>query len=104
VVNLPRPDVVIFIGVYRLYTAVIAKSQDLHFSQFTEIPFLRNPALTEMFNGKARLHSIYRNQWKNIAGTQGSLPYITTGVSGVVKLKGYCMNDPETWTGQVALV
>jgi type IX secretion system PorP/SprF family membrane protein len=41
-------------------------SQDINFSQYQEIPILRNPSLTGVFNGDIRLIAGYRNQWVTV--------------------------------------
>lgn len=41
-------------------------SQDIHFSQYYNSPFLINPALTGEFNGQVRGILNYRNQWSSI--------------------------------------
>ncbi len=43
-----------------------ATAQDLHFSQLSETPLLRNPALAGLFSGDVRLQTVYRSQWNNI--------------------------------------
>jgi type IX secretion system PorP/SprF family membrane protein len=53
-----------------------AFSQDLNFSQFYELPLLRNPALCGVFNGDIRVQSVYRNQWQSV-----TVPYKTGGIS-----------------------
>ncbi len=40
--------------------------QDINFSQFYDIPLLRNPALAGIFTGDIRLTSAYRNQWESV--------------------------------------
>lgn len=42
-------------------------AQDIHFSQFTETPLYRNPALAGINNGDVRVQSVYRSQWNNVA-------------------------------------
>jgi type IX secretion system PorP/SprF family membrane protein len=46
--------------------------QDINFSQFYELPLLRNPALAGIFTGDYRLTSAYRNQWQSV-----TVPYRT---------------------------
>jgi type IX secretion system PorP/SprF family membrane protein len=46
------------------YTA--AQAQDVHFSQFAYAPLQVNPALTGIFDGKARISNMYRSQWSGI--------------------------------------
>lgn len=55
-------------------------AQDLHFSQFSETPLLRNPSLAGLFTGDVRVHSVYRNQWGSI-----SYPFQTGTVTGAYK-------------------
>jgi len=50
-------------------------SQDFSFSQFYEMPMLRNPALSGIFNGDIRVSSVYRNQWGSI-----SVPFQTRAI------------------------
>ena len=51
------------------------KGQDINFSQFYELPMLRNPALAGIFNGDFRLTAAYRNQWQSV-----TTPYRTFGL------------------------
>lgn len=51
-------------------------SQDIHFSQFYNIPMLVNPATTGSFDGDWQASAGYRNQWKSIAQ-----PFRTLAVS-----------------------
>ena len=58
-----------------------AAGQDIHFSQFFETPFLRNPALAGIFTGDVRVQSVYRNQWNSV--TDG---YHTASLNGEYKM------------------
>lgn len=49
-----------------LLLGTIAQAQDIHFSQLSETPLLRNPALAGLFEGDVRLQSVYRSQWNDI--------------------------------------
>lgn len=40
--------------------------QDINFSQFYDIPLLRNPALAGIFTGDIRITGAYRNQWESV--------------------------------------
>lgn len=55
--------------------------QDIHFSQFYELPLLRNPALAGIFNGNYRVTAAYRNQWQSI-----TVPYRTMALGAEVKV------------------
>ena len=48
------------------------RAQDINFSQFYDLPLLRNPALAGIFTGDLRLTSGYRNQWQSV-----TVPYRT---------------------------
>ncbi len=52
-----------------------AKSQDINFSQFYELPLLRNPALAGIFAGDIRVTSAFRSQWQSV-----TTPYRTLGL------------------------
>ncbi|MEO9210085.1 MAG: PorP/SprF family type IX secretion system membrane protein [Ginsengibacter sp.] len=41
-------------------------AQDINFSQFYELPMLRNPALAGIFEGDIRVTAGYRNQWQSV--------------------------------------
>ncbi|MFN9113364.1 MAG: PorP/SprF family type IX secretion system membrane protein [Bacteroidota bacterium] len=58
-----------------LLFAYTANAQDINFSQFYEMPALRNPALSGIFKGDIRITSIYRSQWRQLLGQNS-----TTGV------------------------
>ena len=49
-------------------------AQDIHFSQFYFSPMTMNPAQTGFFNGKHRIASNYKTQWKRASG---GAPYVT---------------------------
>ena len=70
---------VLFVGVLLTVNSVTA--QDIHFSQFSETPILRNPALAGIFNGDIRVQAVYRNQWNLV-----TVPYQTTSLNGEYKL------------------
>ena len=67
----------------------IQAQQDINFSQFYELPLLRNPALAGIFSGNVRLTAAYRNQWESI-----SAPYRTMALGSEVKFfKGFSTGD-----------
>lgn len=57
--------VVIFCLQMILFTYSV-QSQDINFSQFYELPLLRNPALAGIYKGDIRFTSAYRNQWQTV--------------------------------------
>ncbi|MGN6420767.1 MAG: PorP/SprF family type IX secretion system membrane protein [Pseudobacter sp.] len=56
-------------------------AQDFHYSQFYEMPMLRNPALTGMFLGDIKVGAAYRTQWNGITA-----PYKTIAVGAEFKM------------------
>jgi type IX secretion system PorP/SprF family membrane protein len=57
-----------------------AKSQDANFSQFYELPLLRNPALAGLYKGDIRATSAFRSQWQSI-----TKPFVTQALGVEVK-------------------
>lgn len=55
-------------------------SQDINFSQFYELPLLRNPSLAGIYKGDMRLTSAFRNQWQSV-----SAPYQTSALGFEVR-------------------
>jgi type IX secretion system PorP/SprF family membrane protein len=55
-----------------------AWAQDKHFTQFYAAPLALNPALTGAFEGRYRVNTIYRDQWRNVLDE----PIQTFGVAG----------------------
>lgn len=63
-----------------LLLALQARGQDINFSQFYELPMLRNPALAGIFSGDIRITAAYRNQWESV-----TVPYRTFGLGAEYK-------------------
>lgn len=59
-----------------------ALAQDIHFSQFYELPLLRNPAMAGLFLGDLRLTAAYRNQWASV-----TVPYRTQALGAELKCR-----------------
>ncbi|MEM8527833.1 MAG: PorP/SprF family type IX secretion system membrane protein [Bacteroidota bacterium] len=57
------------IFILTLSLAVSSTAQDKHFTQFYATPMNLNPALTGGFNGTYRFSMIYRDQWRQAAGS-----------------------------------
>jgi type IX secretion system PorP/SprF family membrane protein len=53
----------------------MASGQDINFSQFYDLPLLRNPALAGLFAGDIRITSAFRSQWQAV-----TVPYRTIGL------------------------
>lgn len=58
----------------------LATAQDIHFSQYYNMPLTTNPAMTGLVNGQFRIQGIYRNQWWN-TGSFGKPAFSTPGVT-----------------------
>lgn len=54
----------------------VASAQDLNFSQFYELPLLRNPALAGIYTGDFRATSAFRSQWGSV-----TVPYTSQAMS-----------------------
>lgn len=50
-------------------------AQDINFSQFYDLPLLRNPSLAGLFAGDIRVTSAFRSQWQSV-----TVPYRTIGL------------------------
>ena len=73
-----RLKILVFFG--GLLCVFRAGGQDINFSQFYELPMLRNPALAGIFAGDFRISGAYRNQWESV-----TVPYRTFGVGAEYK-------------------
>jgi type IX secretion system PorP/SprF family membrane protein len=71
-------------------------AQDIHFSQFSETPILRNPALAGIFSGDLRIQGVYRNQWNSV-----TVPYQTTSLNAEYKLPIGQSDDYLTIGGEI---
>lgn len=79
----------LFYGLFITLTiSVQGFSQDIHFSQFSETPLLRNPALAGIFSGDIRIQGIVRTQWNSV-----TTPYQTGSINGEYKLPIGSTND-----------
>jgi type IX secretion system PorP/SprF family membrane protein len=79
-----------FLFLFFLLNSFITQAQqDINFSQFYELPLLRNPALAGIFNGNVRFTAAYRNQWQSI-----TVPYRTMALGAEIKFfKGLAAGD-----------
>ena len=68
------------ICLYLMLMCSSAMAQDINFSQFYDVPVLRNPALAGLFTGDVRVSSGFRNQWQSV-----TVPYRTMVLSGEIK-------------------
>lgn len=76
--------------------SVKSKAQDFTFSQFYEMPLLRNPAIAGIFSGDVRIQSAFRSQWGSV-----TTPFQTTALSTEVKFPVGIANDYFTGALQV---
>jgi type IX secretion system PorP/SprF family membrane protein len=61
-----------------LFTTLTAHAQDQQFTQFYAAPLALNPAMTGAFEGRYRVSTIYRDQWRKVLEE----PIQTFGVGG----------------------
>jgi type IX secretion system PorP/SprF family membrane protein len=70
-----KPNLKITLIITVMLLAKFANGQDINFSQFYDLPLLRNPSLAGIFAGDIRITSAYRNQWQSV-----TVPYRTFGL------------------------
>ena len=68
---------------------VMVAGQDINFSQFYEMPLLRNPSLAGMYKGDMKLSTAYRNQWQSVTS-----PYKTYALGFEYK-SALSQNSPD---------
>jgi len=49
------------------FTCLCTSAQDIHFSQFNDLPLSLNPSLAGNMDGTMRTGTIYRNQWNSVS-------------------------------------
>jgi type IX secretion system PorP/SprF family membrane protein len=79
-----RPLLLLVMGVAE---SILAAGQDINFSQFYELPLLRNPALAGHFEGDVRVTTAFRSQWNSV-----TVPY-RTGALGAELRKPVGQSD-----------
>ena len=75
---------------FALILGLKGMGQDLHFSQFYDMPLLRNPGLSGIFSGQFQASTIYRNQWNSV-----SVPYQTMALGAEFKAFGAQNDDGD---------
>ena len=71
----------IFVCILLLGVGHLSLAQDINYSQFYEMPLLRNPALAGLFTGDIRIAGAYRSQWQSV-----TTPYQTMALGSEIKL------------------
>lgn len=66
-------------GLCMMIMPLMAKGQDIHFSQVDADPMLLNPAYAGFYQGAGRFGVVYRNQWASV-----SVPYQTVALTGEI--------------------
>ncbi|MFC4263333.1 PorP/SprF family type IX secretion system membrane protein [Ferruginibacter yonginensis] len=59
-------NIYILLAIIFCLSSFSTAAQDLNFSQFYEMPLLRNPALAGIYKGDLRISAAYRNQWQSV--------------------------------------
>lgn len=67
----------------------LVAAQDINFSQFYELPLLRNPALAGTYRGDVRVTTAYRSQWNSV-----TVPYQTQALGAELKF-GVSQNSDD---------
>ena len=74
-------------------------AQDVHFSHIHATPIALNPAMTGVFDGKVRLISNYRNQWRAVTADyktfmfSADANFASLGANSVIGLGAQFIND-----------
>jgi type IX secretion system PorP/SprF family membrane protein len=68
------------LAVFIVLSASMMNAQDINFSQFYELPLLRNPALAGLFKGDLRVTGDMRNQWASV-----TVPFQTQDIGAEFK-------------------
>jgi type IX secretion system PorP/SprF family membrane protein len=63
----------------------VATGQDINFSQFYELPLLRNPALAGIYSGDGRITSAIRSQWGNASSP--SAPFMSQAIGMEIRAR-----------------
>ncbi|MEI8052727.1 MAG: PorP/SprF family type IX secretion system membrane protein [Bacteroidota bacterium] len=63
-----------------IFSVEFSIGQDINFSQFYDLPILRNPSLAGLFDGDVRITSGFRNQWQSV-----TVPYKTIALGAEFK-------------------
>lgn len=91
---------IVVIIILALGSLTTVSAQDVHFSQFFNVPILFNPAMTGNINGSYRVAAIYRNQWPGPVNGRTSYSTPALSVDLPVRLKkdiigvgAYFVND-----------
>ena len=78
-------------------TPIISQAQDFTFSQFYEMPLLRNPAMAGLFNSHLQVKMAHRSQWSSI-----TIPFQTQSLSIEWRKKmGNAFFDHMTFGAQI---
>ncbi|GAA4318864.1 hypothetical protein GCM10023184_03370 [Flaviaesturariibacter amylovorans] len=78
----------ILMGAGLLALAMTAEAQDINFSQFYELPMLRNPALAGTFRGDIRGTAAFRSQWGSV-----TTPFKTASLGTELRLGAGANSD-----------
>jgi type IX secretion system PorP/SprF family membrane protein len=75
---------ILLIGLIALMKFSISLAQDIHWSQFNDIPMFQNPGHAGHFDGDYRFVGNYRNQWRSV-----TVPFSTLSLSTDMHLPNY---------------
>ena len=63
-----------------LFISSLLRAQDINFSQFYELPLLRNPALAGIYKGDVRITSAFRSQWGSV-----TVPFVSQALGAEMR-------------------
>ena len=84
----------IILSIFFPVIALTTGAQDVNFSQFYELPLLRNPALAGNFTGDIKATAAFRTQWLSAAG----VPYRTQALG--IELKSGVSESSDVAAGR----
>lgn len=71
--NLKMKYLIVLIGFLSFFK--INNAQDIHYTQYSFLPLLQNPASVGFFDGNMRFSGIYRNQWATVPVNYNSIGF-----------------------------
>ena len=87
----------IFLKIFMLLQTSIVLGQDVNFSQFYELPLLRNPALAGIYSGDRRGAAAFRTQWGNASSP--AAPFVSQALGGEFRTRLSKNSDSYTSFG-----
>ena len=80
------------LSIHIILCASVIHAQDINFSQFYELPLLRNPALAGIYKGDIRATAALRSQWASV-----TVPYVSQALGTEMKFSA-SQNSDNYWS------